>query len=495
MSKSDFYRLFTGGNGARWEGALESTGEAASDTPAGVPSDSEEVVQLERQAAELREAYKKDPEGVLKALKAAFPPDPDDEDLYRFRIEEALRRTEDLEKTEAEAEAAVALEAASLPENFIDNIAAKYRDPRIQIDPNAYLFEDDSALGIFGWVFFNGLQAATVPRTNGEQDYRKLAEQKGQPFRSHVGTQSGFQYRLDSPPGGQPLRIFLFADFGTGLAHSRYIARQIEIDRPPCAVHLGDVYYTGTLKQYFEYFREPLQKVVESDATKLFVIPDNHEGYSAFEGYVEFLDKNRERFPRTQEQEGSYFSVVSDHVQLLGVDTIWNWTKGRIADAGVLKWLRERAEEGRENGLANVLLTGHHPYEYGKTGTEKLLADVKPILDDDLIDLWFWGNTHYCALFDRSREFPFYGSCIGHGGYPYKRETAGKDTPARLLFLETGSRYEPTGIRSDRGMNGYSVLEVQNDGRLRVKYVDWMGRERHSQLFGRKGADKHLTAL
>ncbi len=128
MAKSDFYRLFTGGNGARWEGALESTAESASDAPSGVPTDSEEVAQLERQAAELREAYEKDPEGVLKALKEAFPPDPDDEDSYRSRVEEALRRTKDLEKTEAEAEAAVSLEAASLPENFIDNIAAKYRD-------------------------------------------------------------------------------------------------------------------------------------------------------------------------------------------------------------------------------------------------------------------------------------------------------------------------------------------------------------------------------
>ncbi len=493
MSKSEFYRLFTGGNGSRWEGGLESTAEAASDIPAGVPSDSEEVVQLERQAAELKRAYERDPERVLKALKEAFPPHPDDEDLYKARIEEALRRTEDLEGTQVEAESVVALEAVSLPENFIDNVVARYRDPRIRIDPNTFVFEDDSMLGIFGWVFFNGLQAATVPRTDGEQDFRKLAEQKGQPFRSHVGTQSGFQYRLDPPPSGKPLRIVLFADFGTGLAHSRYIARQIEIDRPQCAVHLGDVYYTGTRKQYFEYFVEPLKKVVESEATKLFVIPDNHEGYSGFEGYVEFLDRNRQRFPGTQEQEGSYFSVVSEHVQLLGVDTIWNSTKGRIRDAGVLAWLRERLEEGRDNGLANVLLTGHHPYEYGKIGTEKLFADVKPLLDDDLVDLWFWGNTHYCALFDRSRELPFYGSCIGHGGYPYKRETPGKDTPAKVIFLETGSRYEPTAIRSDRGMNGYCVLEAESDGRIRLEYVDWLGRQRHTEIFGRKGSNKHLT--
>jgi hypothetical protein len=487
--------MFTGGNGARWEGALESAAESATGAPARVPSDSEELAELERQAAELREAYARDPEGVLKALKDAFPPDPEEEDRYRQRIEEALRRTRDLERTEAEAREAVALEGVSLPDDFIDNIVPKYRDPRIEIDPNAYLFEDDSALGIFGWVFFNGLQAAVVPRTNGEQDFRKLADGKGQPFRSHEGARSKFQYKLDPASPGKPLRIALFADFGTGLAHSRYIARQIEVDQPQCAVHLGDVYYTGTLKQYFEYFTEPLKRVVESDATKLFVIPDNHEGYSAFEGYVDFLDRNRRLFPRSQEQEGSYFSVVSDHIQLLGVDTVWNSTKGRIQDEGVLSWLKKRLTEGRQKRLANVLLTGHHPYEYGKTGTEKLLGDVKAALEENLIDFWFWGNTHYCALFDRSDQFPFYGSCIGHGGYPYKRETAGKDTPAKLLFLETGSRYEPTGVRSDRGMNGYCALEVENDGRVRLRYTDWMGRERHSQVFGRKGADKHLTKL
>jgi len=494
MSKSDFYRLFTGGDGSIWEGSLESLAESRSDIPAGVPSDADEAAQLEKQVAELKQRYEKDPEGVLKGLKEAFPPDPDDdEEDYRERIEEALERTEDLEGTELEAAAHAGLEAASLPSNFIDNIAAKYRHPGIQIDPNAFLFEDDSVLGIFGWVFFNGLQAAAVPRTNGEPNFRQLAEEKGQLFRSHIGKQSGFQYRLDSPPAGQPLRIFLFADFGTGLAHSRYIARQLEVDRPACAVHLGDVYYTGTKKQYFEYFREPLRNVVESDETKLFVIPDNHEGYSGFEGYVEFLDENRRRFPKTQEQEGSYFCVSGDHVQLIGVDTIWNSTKGHIGDPDVKAWLRQRLDEGRDNGRANVLLTGHHPYEYGKTTSEKLFSDVESLADANLIDLWFWGNTHYCALFDRSQEFPFYGSCIGHGGYPYKKIKPGKPTPSKLLFLETGSRYEPTGIRSDRGMNGYCLLEVETDGRIRLKYMDWLGRERHSELFGRNGSEKHLT--
>jgi hypothetical protein len=70
-------------------------------------------------------------------------------------------------------------------------------------------------------------------------------------FRRHGADK--FVYQLAAGAGGRTT-IALFADFGTGLAHSSFIARQIHLSRYDAAVHLGDVYYTGTTKQYQEYF-------------------------------------------------------------------------------------------------------------------------------------------------------------------------------------------------------------------------------------------------
>src|SRR5262245_29016819 len=51
--------------------------------------------------------------------------------------------------------------------------------------------------------------------------------------------------------------------------------------------------------------------------------------------------------------------------------------RGRIQDEGVREWLRTRFAAGRSAGRTNVLLTGHHPYEYEKTSLEALNDDVR----------------------------------------------------------------------------------------------------------------------
>src|SRR5262249_28160632 len=152
----------------------------------------------------------------------------------------------------------------------------------------------------------------------------------------------------------------------------------------------------------------------------------------------------------------------TERVQFIGVDTIWHSDRGRIQDAGVRDWLKAQIAAGRANHRANVLMTGAEPYEYEKIDIKGLNNDVLS-LANGAIDLWFWGNTHYCALFNRSASTPYFGSCIGHGGYPYKKrspkETA-HPSAAPVLFAEAGSRYEGSDVRTDRGMNGFVSFEV-----------------------------------
>jgi hypothetical protein len=48
-----------------------------------------------------------------------------------------------------------------------------------------------------------------------------------------------------------------------------------------------------------------------------------------------------------------------------------------------------------------------------------------------------------------------------------------------VKFLETKARFpEWTGIRQDRGNNGYCVLKLQADGNIGLQYIDWMAHDR-----------------
>src|SRR5262249_43042647 len=145
-------------------------------------------------------------------------------------------------------------------------------------------------------------------------------------------------------------------------------------------------------------------------------------------------------------------------------------------------------------GLTNILLSGDEPFSYGKAGTTKVLEDLRGlVLDRKLVDLWFWGNTHYCALFGSSTAFPFVGSCIGHGGFPYAKLNAGGPSVAPIAFLETGARFPDwTGVRQDRGANGYCRMTLHGNGDITLMYVDWMKRDRCRARLTR-AADGRLT--
>ncbi len=76
--------------------------------------------------------------------------------------------------------------------------------------------------------------------------------------------------------------------------------------------------------------------------------------------------------------------------------------------------------EGKEARpkLTNILLSPNESHELGEKKHTKLYYDLEEFIKEKLIDFWFWGNTHYCTLFDKADKTPFIGSSIGHGGHP-----------------------------------------------------------------------------
>jgi hypothetical protein len=347
---------------------------------------------------------------------------------------------------------------------------------RIPIEPGDSKFE---TIGdALGWLWTSAIPQLRKPRRQGfvwHDDPRVL---------------SRFRYET-----GGNLRLALFADFGTGRYHSLYIAKQIVHGGFSHAIHLGDVYYKGTEEEYAKYFEGPLGGGLFGkslfDDTQFFTLHENHDLLSGSVAYHGFLDRNRK--PPKQVQEGSYFRLVADGLQIVGLDTSRTWSeRSRHNHPELQGWLRSALDEGKRDGCVNVLLTGSEPYGYGSTETTALLdRDLREFADRGWIDLWFWGNTHYCALFDRTGSTPFFGSCIGHAGYPYGIEHRGRPSPAPVLFLEDEARFPAwTGLRPDRGNNGFATLEAAAGGNIVLRFVDWRARTRCTVTFARKAGGR-----
>lgn len=336
---------------------------------------------------------------------------------------------------------------------------------KIPIEPENTRFETQADAA--AWVLFGGSALLGT------------AFAKKAPFQWHHVFPSKFVYERPGPTQAAPLRIGLVADFGTGLYHSRYIAKRLLDQKYPYVVHGGDVYYAGRESEFRSNFK-PLIDPLLNGASQVFTMNANHEMYSSAGPYFSYIKERKLRDPN-QLQEGSYFCLrFGKTLQLVGIDTAY-FRDGRYDESSLLRWLREVLIRGRELGAVNVLFSPNEPYDYGKTAITSLLKDdlANVAVTEHLIDLWFWGNTHYCALFDQAPGLPFIGSCIGHGGYPYGRVSAGKPSAAPVRFLETGARFPAwTEVRQDRGNNGFCELSLTHDGTVTLNYVDWMSRSR-----------------
>ncbi len=298
----------------------------------------------------------------------------------------------------------------------------------------------------------------------------------------HTTSSSSFRYPLKTV--GDKATVALFSDWGTGYYYSQYIAKHVADMNVMQAIHLGDVYYTGTQQEFSKQFEPILDRYILK-RMPFFAMNANHEMDTHGIAYFSHLRRKRQQGGQNgyveQPQEGSYFCLDNDHYQIIGIDTAY-WKNGRC-EAGLetgcdmmRNWLEQRLRQGRAAGKINILLSQNEPYELKE---QDLLEDLGFILHTpqrSLVDLWFWGDQHYCALYPPTAQTPFIGSCIGHGGYPYSVKT--RDWFSRHhvkpAWGETAPRFPQ---RPDRGNNGFCLLEAE-PGQLRLRYIDWRRNDR-----------------
>jgi hypothetical protein len=353
----------------------------------------------------------------------------------------------------------------------------------IPIDPTITKFETQR--DATGWLLFAGVNWL---RTRFNVGPKALFRWHNHP----TAQRSQFVYDLEEPTRDSPLEVALFSDFGTGLYPALYVAAQLRQRRFPYAVHLGDVYYAGRPSEFREHFEAPLNPLLAD--TRLFMLNANHEMMSGAFPYFAYLDAKRVAHPQTQTQEGSYFCLRSDRFQLVGIDTDYH-AESRLQEPELLAWLGQVLREGKREGRTNILLSSNEPYAYGRLDLTPLLTeDLAAFAHEQLIDLWFWGNTHYGAFFDEGPHTPFLGSCIGHGGYPYSKLSPAKRAPAPVLFLETLARFPAwTELAQDRGNNGYCVLRLKADGGVELRYIDWMSALRCEATLAKPNGQERLA--
>jgi hypothetical protein len=159
-------------------------------------------------------------------------------------------------------------------------------------------------------------------------------------------------------------RVFLIGDWGSGITRAKKIADRVrlmllgETNREQHVIHLGDVYYSGWAEEYDDHFlvHWPVRPGEEGKYGS-WSLNGNHDMYSGGFGFFDHLLADR-RFK--DQQQSSYFSLLTNRWLIPGLDTAWTNEDlaGEQAD-----WVRRQQAAHPEKKLILILtlaIFGHH---------------------------------------------------------------------------------------------------------------------------------------
>jgi len=305
-------------------------------------------------------------------------------------------------------------------------------------------------------------------------NYLKLVFTPRQRFRQYAAPASARPGIFSLPDRAV---VGLAADWGTGTDSAYAVADAIRGHAPDVAIHLGDVYYSGTEDEFHEYFlgpgRWPTGKLQGGgqNARGAYTLNGNHEMYSGGAGYF------RAALPALG-QETSYFCLENAHWRLLGLDTgyyaksvpflelIVNFIKLHDAICG---WLKDVVFANPADRRPVILLSHHQWFSAYDTEYERVGSQLRPYLDRVL--LWFWGHEHRFAGY---APFGFDGAtvrarCIGHGGMPIELGGKIKHADRPLVFSDDRKAQDLDG--EGIGYCGFALLRLDGPD-LAIEYRD-----------------------
>jgi predicted phosphodiesterase len=207
--------------------------------------------------------------------------------------------------------------------------------------------------------------------------------------------------------------VLLIGDWGTHMPDNAALLRQaLEKFKPDVIIHLGDVYYSGTVEECTANVLDVLDAIVADvnlpKRPAFFAIPGNHDYYSGGSGFYRMIGKVNSGVAGCT-QQASYFCLRTEDSkwQFLGMDTGYGDRNPVEQQAPILQvhegaWHRDKLD----NFPGTTILLSHHQLISAK---ETLNAGQRPYLNENLyatfkpyfdrIAAWYWGHEHNLILF------------------------------------------------------------------------------------------------
>ncbi len=311
-----------------------------------------------------------------------------------------------------------------------------------------------------------------------------------------------------------PLSLYLFGDWGTGLALARAVTdriagqlRQLDGARQAHAIHLGDVYYAGCPDEY-ESRMVPLWPVPDERREEIgsWSLNGNHDMYSGGHGYFDTMLRKRALLRWHADGNGapsSFFLIENQDWQVFGLDTAWNLPSfsgavlgrptlkdyggqnGRLT-RGQVEWMAAR----RDDRKGCILLTHHQPASSRSDEGQHSRHAINMLRAAGIyhrIDAWIWGHEHRCVVFKPKAErvnpvlriAPQFCACLGNGGVPVPEKNFHADKQIADVLWEE-DRFDPRlAIYDKRPVLpfGFGRIDTQ-PGSFDFRAFDHTGRER-----------------
>lgn len=210
-----------------------------------------------------------------------------------------------------------------------------------------------------------------------------------------------------------PSTVLMVGDWGTHMADNvALLSKAIEKFQPNAIIHLGDVYYSGTVEECKSNVLDAMDQIcLDLKLTKrpaFFSIPGNHDYYSGGSGFYQTIAKVNSGVAGAA-QQASYFCLRTEdnNWQFLGMDTGYG-DRNPIEQTAPSLQVHEAVwhADKLESFAGSTILLSHHQLYSAK---EKLNDGTRPYLNEalyatfkkyfDRIVAWYWGHEHNFILF------------------------------------------------------------------------------------------------
>ena len=288
---------------------------------------------------------------------------------------------------------------------------------------------------------------------------------------------------LVATPRDGRVTLALVSDWGTGEPAARAVIATLAAIDPDLAVHLGDVYYSGTPADGpFEPRGEEQANLVTAWpaglAGRSLTLNSNHEMYSGALGYFAALDDASSPF--AAQQGRSMFALRIADWTVLGLDSAFYADPLELYMFGGLA-LPDATQQtdwiaSLQLDPAKVIVLTHHnaldvlcdPAEQGSYAP--FWSQVRRALAGDPA-AWYWGHIHNGIVYasplavGTSLSTTTRCRCLGHGALPYGLAADLAATPQVVWHATT-----PSGTGAEL-LNGFAALHFDLDANGNVAAI------------------------